>query len=360
MKKIVPSKLATNIIKRSPIINNKGLKVCVVGAFGNKYSTNISLADHLEKLDGIQEVIRFDYRTVLKEHYNSIIGRMVEISKSVDLMIICKGNGIPVHSAEMCSKYCRLFFWMMDIFTHFDAHKNMLEFTKFCDYRSATGYGTALIWSSRTRLPIYHIIDGADRRLYYPVYNKPKKYDITFIGAQDIERSIIRDFLKKNDFNVNFFGPGYNNYIKPPEFRNICTESKLVLNISRGNYAGYSSLRLWNLLSCGSMVITKKIPSMESLMNLKECKHIVSFSNLIELKRVVDYYINHEEKRELIAKNGLEFVIENRTWTNVAADIIQVCTTEQGILEEKRLSIKELKIKQLTKKRVVKEGWITY
>lgn len=359
MKKIIPSKLATNIKKNNPINKTKDINICVVGAFGNKYSTNVSLADHLEQLDCISNVERFDYRAALKNHYNTIIGDMVDYAKKVDLMIICKGNGIPVHAAEMCSKYTKLFFWMMDIFTHFNSHKRMLDFTKFCDYRSATGYGTALIWSSKIRLPIYHIMDGADTRLYYPIDNK-KEYDITFIGAHDAERNIIRDFLQKNDFTVKFFGPGYTGYAKPPEFREICSKSKIVLNISRGNYAGYSSLRLWSLLACGSMVLTKKIPKMGELMNLSEGLDIVSFNNLIGLKNIVNYYLSHEEKRETIAKNGLAFVKRNRTWTNVATDILKVTTTETGMIEEKRLSVKELKVKQLTKKRVTKEGWIAY
>ena len=359
MKKIVPSKMTSYILKQNPILKTKDISICVVGSFNNKYSTNVSLADHLEQLEEISSVIRYDYREALKTKYNKVIGEMVDISKIVDLMIICKGNGIPVHSAELCSKYCKLFFWMMDIFTHFNAHKNMLNLTKYCSYRSATGYGTSLVWSSKIKLPVYHVLDGADLRLYYPLENK-KIYDVTFIGAKDVERSIIMDFLRKNDITVKFFGPGYNEYIKPPEFRKICSESKIVLNISRGNYAGYSSLRLWNLLACGSMVLTKKIPKMEELMGLKEGYNIVSFNNLIELKNVVNYYLNHPDKRIEIGLNGLEFVKNNRSWLNVSKDILKITTTEEGVLEQKQLSVKELKMKQISKKRKVKDGWITY
>jgi len=122
----------------------------------------------------------------------------MNISRQVDLIIIAKGNGIPIHTFQMASMNCRLYFWMPDTFTHFK-NNSLLESTKFCAYRSATGYGTSLLWSDKLKLPVYHVIDGTDPELYFPE-NREKIYDIIFIGAADPERTIIYDYLKKNNY----------------------------------------------------------------------------------------------------------------------------------------------------------------
>lgn len=375
-------------IVKPPLKKDK-IDVCVVGVFDNNFSSSIFFANGFEKLEEIGNVVRFDYRKILKRERSSVVQKMMAISKTVDLMVICKGNGIPSQAIKLCSNNCRVLFWMMDVYSHFNRGKQLLENSMYCDYRTATGFGTAQSWSENIDLPVYHIIDGSDLNTYYPSKNKKQKqFDVTFIGAKDKERETIYEFLKRQNIRVNFFGPNFSTFVYPDEFRSICNKSKIVLNISRGKYAGYSSLRLWNLLACGSMVLTKSIPKMTEYMGLEANKHLVEFNNIITLGNKVKYYLSHPEERAIIEQNGLDFVKNNRTWTHVAKEVIELVKNKEAVSmsqeyiypvkppKAKRIKQmptndhKKRRLEKLRKKlpdrakapgvtRKVKDGWIT-
>lgn len=370
---------------------SKPVIVGIVGVFSTNYSSSVFFSKGFEELDSVKSVFKFDYRKGLSERIN-FIQNMVSFARQVDLMIIMKGNGIPLQAFKLCSKYCTTLFWMMDTYSHFSHSPMMLENSIFCDYRTATGYGTCKLWEEKTNLPVHHVLDGSSISTYYPSKSN-KQYDVSFIGGSDRERDSIYKFLK-NRYRVKFFGPKYSNiFIKPKEFRQICCKSRIVLNISRGHYDGYSSLRLWNLLACGSMVLTKKIPKMTEYMGLEADKHIVEFNSFIELTRKIDYYLKNDDARNKIAENGLKFLRSHRTWKHSAQDIIDLISTTKGkslILEtpglvipkKRRVGVKnpksikklpnknpKIKSKRLPKKkkvektvgvsRRVKAGWIT-
>lgn len=330
MRKISPKDIDLKTIKSEYKFSTTP-RITIVGVFNNEFSSSIFFSKGFKNL-GIYPV-EFDYRDTLKNNYFRTIGIITSLAKETDVMIIQKGNGIPIHAIEMASKYCRIWHWFMDWFPMFKQHRNLLEISQLASYRSATGYATAELWCKKIKLPVYHILDGSDSTVYFPL-NIDKEYDITFIGSCDYERKQIYEALKEENFNVKFFGPKFTEFVGPNEFREICSKSKIVLNISRGNYVGYSSLRLWNVLSCGSLVLTKNIPYMKEYLKLKEDEHIVSFSNIKELISQTKYYLENEYEREEIAKNGREFVLNNRTWTHVAKDILQVLTTEKSCFIE--------------------------
>lgn len=377
-------------IEKEPL--KSPIAIGAIGVFNNDYSSSIFFSKGFEKLKSVSSVIRYDYRENLKNK-NNIASEMLDISRHVDLMIIMKGSGIPLQAIKLCSKNCRCLFWMMDIYSHFTRSTKLLENSLFCDYRTATGYGTCELWSERIKLPVYHIIDGSDISIYHPTGTQ-KKYDVSFIGGSDKERDSAYSFLK-NKFRVKFFGPKYSKrFIKPNEFRDICCSSKIVLNISRGHLEGYSSLRLWNLLACGSMVLTKHIPNMTKRLGLENHKNIVEFKNYMELQKNIEYYLNNDEERLNVGNNGMEFLRNNRTWKHSASEVVDLVTSKNGqaivpdvtnlVLPQKKVSkhrtIKKIppkkrrrtknlsKIKKRLEKPVgkrvgvsrrVKEGWIT-
>lgn len=314
------------IIEKEPL--KSPIKIGAVGVFNNDFSSSIFFSNGFEKLDSVSSVIRYDYRENLKRRIN-IASDLLDLSRGVDLVIIMKGSGIPLQAIKLCSKQCSTLFWMMDIYSHFTRNQRLLENSLFCDYRTATGYGTCKLWGERIKLPVHHILDGSDTSIYYPTKTR-KSYDVTFIGGTDRERDAVYNFIK-NRYKVKFFGPKYSRrFIRPDEFRQICNSSKIVLNISRGKLEGYSSLRLWNLLACGSMVMTKHIPNMRERMGLEADKNIVDFSNFLELQRKLDYYLEHSDKREEVEKEGLEFLRNNRTWKHTAGEIVDLVTNKPG------------------------------
>lgn len=327
IKKIMPTKLLPDTSTCKPL--DAPLTICIVGVFDVPYSSSVFFSNHLKDAKGVGKIIEFDYRDALKKQPQRIVELMVGLAKSCDLMIVFKGSNIPHQAITLASKHCKIFHWFMDWYPYFRGNKRLLEFSKLCHYRSATGYETSLLWSTNIHLPVYHVLDGAEPSLFYKTTDE-KIYDVVFIGGADQERRTILKYLESFKYNVKFFGPGFTSFVGPEEFRDVCSKSKIVLNISRGKYKGYSSLRLWNCFACGSMIITKKIPEMETYMPLRIGEHIDEFSTLSDLKEKIDYYLLNENKREEIALNGMNNTLQNRTWSNVAKEIIRIVTNEES------------------------------
>ena len=309
------------------------LKVCIVGAFENQYSDNNHLYNRFRynKNINITRVDKFDYRKYLRTlSKEKFIEKFVEAAKRVDLMIICKGNGIHKEAVEEASEYTTLYYFMMDVSSHFK-NSSMVEMSKYCHYRSCTGFGVAKDLCNLINLPVYHLVHGSDSFTFKPPRAIIKKdIDISFIGGKDEERNKYYDVLKTiKGLKVEFHGPGFDGYVPPKDVVNIYRRSKLVLNISRGNYAGYTSIRLWNIMNAGAFALTKKIKELH-LLELENGTHLDSFNTPQELIFKIKYYIDNEKKRNLIAKNGHEFAIKERTWKKTAERILSVVLEYEG------------------------------
>jgi len=318
-----------NLIKTAVVgdVLKSPITVCIVGVFKPSHSSSIPFSEGFKNLPNVKSVIEFDYRDFLARKNHMIVQHMIHLSGLCDLMIIMKGNTIPLQAIELASKKCKILLWYMDWYPQLKSSRT-ISGGNFCHYRTGTGFDTAKMWAMDSSLPTYHILDGADPNVYTPT-GEEKIYDVIFIGGKDVERKVIYDFLNRQGFKVKFFGPGFTKFISPDEFKSICSKSKIVLNISRGNYEGYSSLRLWSVLSCGSMVLTKHIPGMVKHMKLNVGVNIEEFKNIVELKNKIIYYLKNEKEREVIAKLGRQFVLDNRTWNHTAKEIVDIVTSEK-------------------------------
>lgn len=331
--KITPESIFGNYKSEPPI--QPPYKIGIVGVFKNNSSSSIFFSNAIKRSETLSDIVsdvyEFDYRRVNPS--SGFIGKdceMVKLSKKCDILIIQKGNGIPVDTVRECAKHATIIHWFMDWFPQFTCHPDTLAFSKYCHYRTATGYDTALLWSEQLNLPTYHVIDGTDPTTYYPE-EVQKVYDVSFIGGTDAERDAIYKFLKKYRWNVAFFGPKYTGrFIFPDEFRSICSKSNIVLNISRGNYKGYSSLRLWNLLACGSLVLTKRIPYMREHLKLHAYHHLDKFESILELKEKIEFYMDNDRKRTGIGANARKFVINNRTWEHSVCELMYIAMNDHS------------------------------
>ena len=315
----------------TPPMNNK-ISVAILGVFNNPESSNILLSNAFQNNENIISVKNIDYRDYNRRNKDYFKNLIKDISKIYDLIFICKGNKISTDIIKNIHDSSRVFLWYMDWWPNLMNSPEVLEYSKMCHYRSSTGFETSGLWSCNIGLPVYNILDGSDINNYFPT-NYNKEYDVIFIGGCDEERSVLYNFLLKQGFKVKFFGPGFTNYINRSEFVELCNKSKIVLNMSRSNYIGYTSLRLWNIMACQSFVLTKQIPNMEQLMGLTPGVHLDEFSNFLELRTKIYKYLKDDSLRESIAKSARNFIINNRTWDNSVKEILQVITSNDGVVE---------------------------
>lgn len=146
------------------------------------------------------------------------------------------------------------------------------------------------------------LFNGKDRGLRRDIYNHlvKRKSNKIFVGC--IER-------KKKYYNeVN------NGYLDQ------LLRSKIIVTSNPKNHEG--DYRLYEALLCGGLVLVDKfiVPVINSF---RDREHLVYYSSLEELDKLLEYYLLNEEERERIALNGREYALRNHRGRNRGYEIYE-------------------------------------
>lgn len=146
-------------------------------------------------------------------------------------------------------------------------------------------------------------------------YDEEQIYDVAFIGSMNPkvykERVELIARLSK-EFNVI---ARHGVYLD--DVAKIFSKSKLVFNKS---FKQELNLRVFEALSCGRCLLTDKInDGMEDFF--EDRKHLVLYENS-NLEELVRYFLENEEEREKIARNGQQEVHAHHTFFHRASSII--------------------------------------
>jgi len=98
--------------------------------------------------------------------------------------------------------------------------------------------------------------------------------------------------------------------------------AKIAINVSHFDYSSYSSDRLLRILGSGAFCLCKRFPNME----YNDGEHLVVWETLDELEEKINYYLENEEERNEIAKNGCYYVHENHTFENMVDNLLKLKT----------------------------------
>lgn len=91
----------------------------------------------------------------------------------------------------------------------------------------------------------------------------------------------------------------------------IYSSSKIGFNYSIKNDI---NMRIFEVMSCGSLLITNRIRDKGFKELFEDGKHLVTYRNRRELFKLVDYYLAHDREREEIAGNGYQLVTKYHTY----------------------------------------------
>lgn len=152
--------------------------------------------------------------------------------------------------------------------------------------------------------------------------------DLFFAGRLDKERESFINSLKTSLKNIKFdiFGNTKESVLLGNKFLQTISKSKISLNLSRDHETSlYSSDRLIQLMANGTMVISKNIPDIEILFNNDE---IILFDEKEECLEKIDYYLNNDEERIKVAKNGWEKAHHSYNSTRVTKFMIETIFEE--------------------------------
>lgn len=105
-------------------------------------------------------------------------------------------------------------------------------------------------------------------------------------------------------------------------FRAI-SSSKLALSINAANNIRlYHSDRLVNCVSCGTFTLAKRVPDSNVLFN--DGEHLVYFNSSDEFFELAEWYLNHDDDREKIAKAGMERAHREFNCTRLAQYVLDL------------------------------------
>ena len=139
------------------------------------------------------------------------------------------------------------------------------------------------------------------------VYKKidiPKEIDVmaVFAARPDLYplRSDIKQMLLQMPIKSRTKKTIYWDYI------NCINKSKMFVN--KNSRWNDTEMRYFEVLACGTLFITDK-PYNTDTYGFEDGKHLVFYNGTLEdLKEKINYYLEHEEERESIASQGMEFV----------------------------------------------------
>lgn len=241
---------------------------------------------------------------------------------------------LDVDTCKVLTEYCKTVLynfdcrekeksqWMYDLATHL----SLVCFSNQEDVNNclALGIENVMALHSACDIDLY-------ARLPFDVkYTSP---DIVFIGGQYLnsnlnfplaeERLKMTNFLER-EYSDRFgaFGIGNSNnarFINSMEEVRIYNASKIAINQNNFEREGYTSDRIWRIMSTGTFCLTKWFPGIDKIFE-KEI-HLDWFNTFEEMKGLLEFYLNEDEERGAIAQMGSRFVRENHSWKSRVEEI---------------------------------------
>ena len=156
-------------------------------------------------------------------------------------------------------------------------------------------------------------------------------YDVCCLFENRGDISTIRGILPNivNQYN----GPKYvglaenNNYddryhCVNENYYHTLKKSKIIVTANPPNWEG--DFRLWEALLVGNLVLCDKMLLPHILKYpLIHKKHIVFYDHPIEVIELIEYYIEHEDERNQIGKEGRDYVLKYHTFDNRLDEILE-------------------------------------
>ena len=218
-----------------------------------------------------------------------------------------------------------------------DTYQNvnkLYKFLPFVDHSFITTNPSVLSISKKYRDNIHFFMTPVDKNIEcFDVYKLNPENDVFYAMSHGVNRAILKQgktdnrviFLEKlikksSEIKYDFYGFGKQEPEWGNDFYKSLINSKMALNLSRGNPTKhYSSNRIASLMGNGVMVFIDEKVKMNNFFNSKE---IVTYKNIDDLADQIKFYKKREKLRSNIAKKGKEKYFKLFNETKIAKYII--------------------------------------
>ncbi|WP_440920942.1 glycosyltransferase [Candidatus Pelagibacter sp.] len=202
-----------------------------------------------------------------------------------------------------------------------DTYENIGKLSKFfpiVDHSFITTNPSTLSLSKKYLKNVHFFMTPVDKNIEcFDVYNLKPSNDIFYAMSHGVNRATLKIgktdsrviFLEKlikrmSGIKYDFYGIGKQEPIWGNEFYKSLINSKMALNLSRGEPTKhYSSNRIASLMGNGLLVFIDKKVKMGSFFNSNE---LVSYNDVNDLAEKIRFYKKNDKLRVKIAKKGKE------------------------------------------------------
>ena len=128
---------------------------------------------------------------------------------------------------------------------------------------------------------------------------------------------------------MKLWGSGWEKYglsaaatdVYASEYRKICASAKIILGWNIDPTIDlYFSNRTWYTLGCGGFLLTAYTPNLEELFGRGE--ELDWFESVEECCDKIEYYLQHDEERQKIARAGYQFAHNEYSYDKMVEKII--------------------------------------
>ena len=228
-----------------------------------------------------------------------------------------------------------------------DTNENINKLSNFfpiVDHSFITTNPTTLNLSKKYLKKIHFFMTPVDRNIEcFDVYNLKPSNDVFYAMSHGVNRATLKIgktdsrviFLEKlikkmNGIKYDFYGIGKQEPVWGNEFYKSLVNSKMALNLSRGQPTKhYSSNRIASLMGNGLLVFIDKKVKMSSFFNSNE---IVSYNDVNDLADKIKFYKKNDKLRIKIAKKGKEKYFKLFNEVKISKYIIDKCIGKKASL----------------------------
>ena len=191
---------------------------------------------------------------------------------------------------------------------------------------------------------------------YTQVLTRLKKYGIGgehFLLPYSVDTSIFYDRHLEKSFDVaspitirNKYHRRLTNLINQLDIKTVTgqaifdeyikriNETKII--VANNQKYHQLSFKYTEVIACGTLMMGDK-PSDFDRLGFKDGEHLILYNNFDDLKDKIGYFLKHDQEREAIAKNGMEFVRKYHSNRVRIAEFIEMIQTRKQINWSERI-----------------------
>ncbi|MCL2687121.1 MAG: glycosyltransferase [Methanobrevibacter sp.] len=186
--------------------------------------------------------------------------------------------------------------------------------------------------NKKTNVPVSPLLQCTDTDLFFPEESDEYKHELLFVGnSKNTYRQIIKDLLPI-DYEFGLYGKWWERFIPKKyitggfipnnELHKAYSSCKILLNDHWKDMAknGFISNRIFDGFASGAFIISDKVEGVKELFG----ETLPTYSSREELHKLIDYYMENEQKRKEKAKTGREIVLNNHTFAKRTEEILDV------------------------------------